>query len=164
VDDIDALLYKPGSFVCPKCGFVLEVRSISVSTGQIGIRKDGEEADPCPNDGEMMNRVTWKDAYLNIADSEHELMLALIESVKLQSHYAELLNDHDAGNRAKFLSGRMDRAVEAVRDDSPGQRWASRYLRISATTTAAFARIIASAIACSISQTAPARPVRRHPD
>lgn len=102
MDDIDALLYKPGSFVCPKCGFVLEQRTISVSTGQIGIRKDGEEADPCPNDGETMNRVTWKDAYLESADSGHELMLALIESVKLQSHYAELLNDHDAGERSTF--------------------------------------------------------------
>src|ERR1039458_7853020 len=84
LDDIDALLYKPGSFVCPKCGFVLEVRTISVSTGQIGIRKDGEHADPCPNDGETMNRVTWKDAYLDSPDPGHELMLALIESVKLQ--------------------------------------------------------------------------------
>src|ERR1039458_4384560 len=102
LDDIDALLYKPGSFVCPKCGFVLELRTISVSTGQIGIRKDGEHADPCPNDGETMNRVTWKDAYLDSADSGHELMLALIESVKLQSHYAELLNRHDAGKRATF--------------------------------------------------------------
>ena len=32
----------------------------------------------------------------------HELMLVLIESVKLQSHYAALLNMHDGGERMQF--------------------------------------------------------------
>jgi hypothetical protein len=31
-----------------------------------------------------------------------ELMVALTESVKLQSHYAELLNMHDGGARMQF--------------------------------------------------------------
>ena len=33
-----------------------------------------------------------------------ELMVALKESVKLQSHYATLLNMHDAGKRITFQS------------------------------------------------------------
>ena len=38
-----------------------------------------------------MRRVTWKEAYEDSSDSGDELMEALIESVKLQSHYAALL-------------------------------------------------------------------------
>ena len=92
----------PASFVCPKCGFQLEKRTISAATGQIGVRKGGEDGGLCPNDGEVLNRMTWKAAYEQSADSAHELMLALIESVKLQSHYAGLLNMHDGGERMQF--------------------------------------------------------------
>lgn len=34
------------------------------------------------------------------------LMIALEESVRLQSHYAELLNMHDDGERLEFSCGR----------------------------------------------------------
>jgi len=33
---------------------------------------------------------------------DSELMVALVESVKLQSHYAKLLNQHDGGERMQF--------------------------------------------------------------
>lgn len=49
-----------------------------------------------------LRRVTWKEAYEDSADSVQELMEALIESVKLQSHYAGLLNEYDGGKRQQF--------------------------------------------------------------
>jgi hypothetical protein len=43
--------------------------------------------------------------------------LALEESVKLQSHYAELLNMHDGGQRRTFASAQewLDRLAELTR-------------------------------------------------
>jgi hypothetical protein len=103
MDAIDELLYTPASFVCDKCGFRLEKRTMIAATGQVGVKRGGEEcSDPCPNDNEPMRRVTWKEMALDSSDSAHELMLALIESVELQSHYAKLLNMHDGGQRLQF--------------------------------------------------------------
>ena len=102
MDDIDALLYMPASFVCDECGFRLEKRTLIAQTGQVGIKKGGEEPDLCPNDGSVMRRVTWKEAYEDSSDSGNELMEALIESVKLQSHYAGILNNYDGGKRLQF--------------------------------------------------------------
>jgi hypothetical protein len=103
MDDIDALLYTPGSFVCPKCGFRLEKRTMIAATGEVGIRKGGEDCnEACPNDGTAMERVTWKAAFEDAADSSHELMLALIESVKGQNYYAQVLNALDGGERRTF--------------------------------------------------------------
>ena len=102
MDAIDLLLYMPASFVCDKCNFQLEKATILAATGEIGVREGGEEPDNCPNDGDPMRRMTWKEAYENSAKHSHEMMLALIESVKLQSHYASLLNMHDGGKRREF--------------------------------------------------------------
>ena len=102
MDDIDALLHMPASFVCDECGFRLEKRTMIAQTGEVGIKKGGEEPDPCPNDGSAMRRVTFEEAYEESSNSANELMEALIESVKLQSHYAGLLNQYDGGKRLQF--------------------------------------------------------------
>lgn len=105
MDTIDELLYTPASFVCTECGFRLEKRTMVAETGEVGIRRGGEECDDaCPNDNSRMRRVTWKEQALESSASAHELMLALIESVTLQSHYAKLLNMHDGGMRMQFSS------------------------------------------------------------
>ena len=104
MDEIDLLIYTPSSFVCDKCKFRLEKQTIVASTGQVGIKKGGYEPEPCPNDGQMLRRVTWKEAFEEAADSRHELMIGLIESVELQNHYAKLLNMHDGGERKGFSS------------------------------------------------------------
>jgi hypothetical protein len=107
-DYLNFLIYMPASFVCPTCNFQLEKRTMLASTRETGIRAGGESLDPsddhCPNDGTVMRRVMWKQAYIHCAEQTHELMLALIESVKLQSHYARLLNMHDGGERMTFDS------------------------------------------------------------
>lgn len=103
MDAIDELLYTPASFICDKCGFRLEKRTMLAATGEVGVKRGGEECnEPCPNDDEMMRRVTWKEMALDSSISAHELMLALIESVSLQSHYAMLLNGYDGGQRLQF--------------------------------------------------------------
>lgn len=67
------------------------------------VKIGGEECDePCPNDGEPMRRVTWKEQAIESGESAREVMLALIESVGLQSHYAMLLNEYDGGERLQF--------------------------------------------------------------
>ena len=105
MDAIDDLLYSPASFVCDKCGFCLEKRTIVAATGQVGVKVGGEDCpEPCPNDGEAMRRVTWKEMAMSSSESAHELMLALIASVKLQSHYAMILNGYDGGERMQFSS------------------------------------------------------------
>jgi hypothetical protein len=102
----DFQIFMPASFVCGRCHFQLEKLTISAKTGAVGVRKGGESGDGelCPNDGQPMRRVTWKEAYEACANNQHEIMLALIESLELQSHYAVLLNMHDGGERKTFSS------------------------------------------------------------
>jgi hypothetical protein len=102
VDAIDQLLYMPASFVCDKCNFHLEKATLFAASGEIGIPVEGYEPEPCPNDGELLRHVTWKEAYENTIKHSNEMMLALIESVKLQSHYAAQLNAYDEGRRREF--------------------------------------------------------------
>jgi hypothetical protein len=103
MDAIEEAIYTPASFVCDVCGFQLEKRTISAATGDVGIKKDGEECDDlCPNDGADMRRVTWKELALAQCKNASECMRALIESVRLQSHYAMLLNIYDGGERKQF--------------------------------------------------------------
>ena len=73
------------------------------ATAEVGVKVGGEELDECcPNDDGPMRRITWKEQAIESGASAHELMLALSESVKLQSLYALLLNMHDGGERLQF--------------------------------------------------------------
>lgn len=83
MDEIDLLLYLPGSFVCRKCHFLLEKRTISASSGQIGIRKGGEPIEPCPNCAIPLERMTWREAYEAIAEQAGgEMNIALVHALK----------------------------------------------------------------------------------
>lgn len=53
------LVYVPGDWFCPKCSFRLHKRFLRASDGAVGIDINAE-AEPCPNDEEMMQRLTWK--------------------------------------------------------------------------------------------------------
>lgn len=102
MDAIDLLLYMPASFVCDECNFHLEKAILYAASGEVAIPEEGFEPGNCPNDGSELRRTTWKEAYEHNVEHSHEMMLALIESVKLQSHYASLLNMHDGGKRREF--------------------------------------------------------------
>lgn len=57
----DSLIYVPGHFRCTECGFVLSKQTIHAPSGQIGITADNLITEPCPNDGTMMVKVTWRE-------------------------------------------------------------------------------------------------------
>jgi len=103
VDAIDLLLYMPASFVCDECNFHLEKAILFAASGEVAIPEDGfPDTENCPNDGSELRRMTWKEAYEHSIEHSHDMMIALIESVKLQSHYATQLNDSDGGKRRQF--------------------------------------------------------------
>lgn len=52
-------LFMPGESRCPLCGFRLHKRILSASTGSIGI-DNSIQLEPCPNDGQLLERVTWQ--------------------------------------------------------------------------------------------------------
>ena len=54
----DEALYIPGTWICPTCGFVQEMLEMSATNG--AVRPSTEPALPCPNDGEFMHRLTWR--------------------------------------------------------------------------------------------------------
>lgn len=119
MDDIDALLYMPSSFVCPKCNFRLEKKLINPETGEIGIRVGGEEAEPCPNDGQMMNRVTWKDAYSECGEFALERVQALHALDELLSACADGIRRYRAGDSnaimSNLISATMTQAENVLR-------------------------------------------------
>lgn len=61
----DDLIYCPGDWVCPTCGFIQGMRVMSAHTGNI--RASKEAALPCPNDGMYLERLTWKAYAANLS-------------------------------------------------------------------------------------------------
>lgn len=55
----DAEIYVPGSWACPKCGFVLSKNFMSAQTGQVGVNNE-DIREVCPNDGVTLVRETWR--------------------------------------------------------------------------------------------------------
>ncbi len=72
-------VYVPGRLRCPTCNFSLTKATIFVQSGQIGASKKEvyQESEPCPNDGEPMVRVTWREE----ADSNREYAERLITEI-----------------------------------------------------------------------------------
>ncbi len=64
--EAQAAIYVPGSWRCAKCGFVLTKSILYAKSG--GIAPDLGQAEPCPNDGEPMERETWKGDAMRLAD------------------------------------------------------------------------------------------------
>lgn len=74
----DADIYVPGCWRCEKCKFELSKQTIFMASGNIGLsREDVERSEHCPNDGEMMRRVTWAER----AQQNHEWGANLMEEI-----------------------------------------------------------------------------------
>lgn len=59
-------IYVPGVWRCPQCEFQLVRSTLFVASGEVGVsRKDIEEPEPCPNDGALMVRLTWRERALD---------------------------------------------------------------------------------------------------
>lgn len=54
------LIYVPGEWRCKECGFGLHKRLLSAQTGEVGIDTK-EVTETCPNDGFILQPVTWKE-------------------------------------------------------------------------------------------------------
>lgn len=72
-------VYVPGRLRCPKCKFELTVATLFLQSGEIGASKKEvyQQSEPCPNDGTLMDRVTWREE----ADSNREYATRLIDEI-----------------------------------------------------------------------------------
>lgn len=59
LDRLMALVYVPGRWTCPKCGYVVNKAVLSMADGEVYASK--EDGGPCPNDGTPLERVTWRE-------------------------------------------------------------------------------------------------------
>lgn len=71
--EAQAAIYVPGAWRCPKCGFELTKSLLGARTGNIAPDM-AQHDEPCPNDGEPMQRVTWKGDAMRLADRACEMM------------------------------------------------------------------------------------------
>jgi hypothetical protein len=71
-DDGEAIM--PGFWRCKKCGFGLQLSELHLGDGTITAKVDAEGV-VCPNDGEEMERTTWRQMNSEL----YERCLALME-------------------------------------------------------------------------------------
>lgn len=62
----------PGLWRCPRCNFVCVHSTMNAYDGSITANLD--EPEPCPNDGEHLNRVTWREHAIEMAARAEEQM------------------------------------------------------------------------------------------
>jgi hypothetical protein len=70
----------PGLWRCAKCGFELSTMNLNVNAGTVTMRD--EPGDKCPNDGSPMWRVSYREAYeqlAELANSERFASITVIE-------------------------------------------------------------------------------------
>lgn len=80
-------MYVPGRLRCPKCSFELSKATIFAQSGAIGASKAEvyQEAEPCPNDGTLMDRVTWREEADRNREYAEKLISEIIEATGTQS-------------------------------------------------------------------------------
>lgn len=85
-----AAVYVPGQWRCGKCGFVLTKSILFAKDGAVG--PDLGQAEPCPNDGDPMERALWKDEAFRLADlftagmRRESALRAELETLEAQIH------------------------------------------------------------------------------
>lgn len=57
-DAIEALVFVPGQWRCPKCNFTLQQAVMNAQTGEV--RAQDKPGEPCPNCDSPLWRSTWK--------------------------------------------------------------------------------------------------------
>lgn len=82
-------VYVPGAWKCPRCKFQLSQATIFMGSGEIGCTRDQVmkmTGELCPNDGELMVRVTWRER----AEENRQWGESLMEEI-IGAVYAEHL-------------------------------------------------------------------------
>lgn len=59
--------FVPGAFRCPVCLFRLQTNKLYADTGAIAMDRDAKP-EPCPNDGTMMEQVSWRELHAEASD------------------------------------------------------------------------------------------------
>lgn len=81
-------VYLPGTWKCGKCGFEQNNRVLNVQTGNVTAPRL-EEVQVCPNDGELMRRVKWREA----SEDNYRFATSLLdERDQLRQDIAKLLD------------------------------------------------------------------------
>lgn len=97
LEDLYEDLYAVGVWKCLSCNFRWFRNVINANTGHV--HADAKKVGPCPNDGEPMVRVTWREVAEGQNESLRELtddFLAVIEALGATSRY-------DAAEKARQL-------------------------------------------------------------
>lgn len=82
VDDV-LDIYVPGRWRCLKCAFVLSRATIFMASGEIGSSRDDVmrmTGEVCPNDGELMVRVTWREDAAESREFSERLITDVMEA------------------------------------------------------------------------------------
>lgn len=91
-------VYVPGAWKCMKCGFGLSQATIFIGSGEIGCTREQVmkmSGELCPNDGEPMARVTWRDR----AEENRKWGESLMEDIICAVHAEHLPGALDAIRR-----------------------------------------------------------------
>jgi len=101
--------FCPGVWCCPKCGFTLFQNKPHTQDGTISANTDSV-FEVCPNDMELMNRVTWKERVADIAKSCES---QVARAVAAEANVAELTAEN---TRLKALLAKEADNVQAHRE------------------------------------------------
>lgn len=66
IESLRKLVYVPGQWRCPKCGFVLIQSNLNANDGSVTARDDPGER--CPNDGTPLWRSSWRQDAMELGE------------------------------------------------------------------------------------------------
>jgi hypothetical protein len=130
-------VYVPGRLRCPKCTFELTKATLFVQSGQIGASKAEvyQEAEPCPNDGTLMDRVTWREESDRNREYAEKLISEIIESVGAQS----LPEAFELIKEARAEAQRSEATQPSTTLNESWERFAQEFASIRETSPLQFA-------------------------
>lgn len=107
VPDLYLLAYIPGCFRCPKCEFSLCKQTLSMSKGVIGTAETDRQSEQCPNDGEWMVHVTYRE---RLADYEKRVF----EEIALNATLRKRVEELEAENQWVDINERLPESEDMV--------------------------------------------------
>lgn len=108
----------PGLWRCPRCNFVCVRSSLNALDGSI--TANYEEPDPCPNDGEHLNRVTWRE---HADDMEARCAEQMERAAQAEKERDDARAKLDAVKGVRELIGILLDAWEQVPNDAKTDEW-----------------------------------------
>ena len=94
----------PGSWTCPKCGFVLMKSTLYVKSGTVGA-DNSPFNETCPNDGTLMRPTTWREVNESLYNAlvlERQRMNWLDDHCSFVADYPYVLGPFQRGELRKL--------------------------------------------------------------